>query len=284
MAGKADTSAEKAYAEAAAEVSPAKAEATKAAVAPPTTAVAAAPAPKPGVAKPAAPAKKAPAAKKAAPARKPAPAKKIVAAKKTAAKKPAVAAKPAPKPVVARKAAAKKPVASKARAKPAKKPELTTPQPTVTELKEKIMATAKTADITKTLQEAAETAQEKFKTAYEKGNAFASEMTEFSKGNVEALVESGKVLAGAMQDMGKEVVEESKSAYETMTADLKAMSAVKSPTELFQLQGDLARRNFDAMMGYGSKSSEKMVKLANEAFAPISSRMSVAAEKLTKAA
>ena len=146
------------------------------------------------------------------------------------------------------------------------------------------MATAKTTDFTKSIHEAAETAQEKMKAAYEKGNAFASEMTEFSKGNVEAMVESGKVLASAMQDMGKEAVEDTKSAYETMTADLKAMSAVKSPTELFKLQGELARRNFDAMMGYTSKNSEKMVKVANEAFAPLSSRMSMAAEKLTKAA
>jgi phasin family protein len=62
------------------------------------------------------------------------------------------------------------------------------------------------------------------------------------------------------------------------------MVAVKSPTELFQLQGKLARRNFDAMVAFGSKQTETLMKLTNESFAPISSRMSIAAEKISKAA
>ena len=51
-----------------------------------------------------------------------------------------------------------------------------------------------------------------------------------------------------------------------------------------QLQGELARRNFDAMVSYGSKRTEAWVKLYNEAFAPISNRVSVAVEKVSKAA
>ena len=56
------------------------------------------------------------------------------------------------------------------------------------------------------------------------------------------------------------------------------------PTELFQLQGELARRNFDALVSFGSKRTEAWVKLYNDAFAPISNRVSVAAEKISKAA
>ena len=257
MADKAETSAEKAYAAASAEVAPAKS--TPAAKAP----VAKAPATKVKAAKPT---PKKPAAKaKPTASKKPAPARKAVAAKVPAPAKKTPVSKPK----------AKQPVAT---AKP------TTTASTITELKEKIMATAKTPDFSKAFQEAATKVQDQFKTAYDKGNELTAEMTEFTKGNVEAIVEAGKLLAGGVQEMGKEAVEESKSAYETMTADLKAMAGVKTPTELFQLQGELARRNFDAMMSMSSKSSEKMVKLANEAFAPLSSRMSLAAEKLTKAA
>ena len=50
------------------------------------------------------------------------------------------------------------------------------------------------------------------------------------------------------------------------------------------MQSNLTRRNFDAMMAFGSKQTETMLNLANESFAPISSRMSVAAEKISKAA
>jgi phasin family protein len=62
------------------------------------------------------------------------------------------------------------------------------------------------------------------------------------------------------------------------------MAAIKSPTDLFQLQGKLMRRNFETMMAYGSKSSEAVTKLANDTFAPLSGRVSLAAEKISKVA
>src|SRR5690606_976746 len=113
----------------------------------------------------------------------------------------------------------------------------------VSELKEKIMATAKTADYTKPIADAFGEYQTRAKAAYEKGTDAVAEMTEFAKGNVEALVESSKIFASGAQSLGKGYAEEAKSAYETMTADVKELAAVKSPTELFQLQGKIARRN-----------------------------------------
>ena len=158
------------------------------------------------------------------------------------------------------------------------------PQPTITELKEKIMATAKTADFTKPVTDAVADIQTKAKAAYEKGTETLSEATEFAKGNVEAIVESSKILATGAQDLGKTYVEEAKSAYETLTADLKEIAAIKSPTELFQLQGKIMRRNFDALVATSSKNTEAAMKLANDAFAPISGRVNLAAEKLAKVA
>jgi len=155
----------------------------------------------------------------------------------------------------------------------------------VSESKEKIMATAKTtSDFTKPINEAIGEFQTRAKAAYEKSTEALTEAAEFHKGNVEAVVESGKILAGGAQDFGKAYAEEARSAYETLTADLKELAAVKSPTELFQLQGKIARRNFDALVASSSKTTEAAIKLANEAFAPISGRVNAAAEKLTQAA
>ncbi len=165
---------------------------------------------------------------------------------------------------------------------PAPEP-VTTPQLTVTELKEKIMASAKT-DYTQPMADALGEIQSRAKVAYEKGTEAFAEATEFTKGNVEALVETGKILAAGAQDLGKGYVEEAKSAYETFTADIKEVAAVKSPTELFQLQGKIFRRNFDLLVATSSKNTEALVKLANEAFAPLSGRVDLAAEKLSKAA
>jgi len=125
--------------------------------------------------------------------------------------------------------------------------------PTIAELKDNIMATAKTTDFTKPFTDAIGDVQSKTKAAYDKGAELAAEATEFAKGNVEALVESGKIYAAGVQNLGKAYADEAKTAYETLTADLKELAAVKSPTELFQLQARLARRNFDAMVAYGAK-------------------------------
>ncbi len=252
---KAEQSAEKAYAEAAAAVDAAPAEPVKAAPAEASS-------PEPV----AAPARAA--AKSSRPVRKP----QTKATKAEAKKAPA------------RKTPAKTKVrvARAPRARAAK--QITTPQPTITELKEKIMATAKTPDFSKPMADALGEMQTRAKAAYEKGTEAMTEATEFAKGNVEAFVESGKIFAAGAQDLSKTYVDEAKSAYETLTTDFKELAAVKSPTELFQLQGKIMRRNFDSLVATGSKNTEAFVKLATDSFAPISGRVNLAAEKLSKAA
>ena len=217
---------------------------------------------------------KAPAARKATPAKK-AAAKTV---KKTATK---TAKSPVKKPALVKKAATKvsKPAAKKPTAK-------TSAQKTnpVIKIKDTIMATAKNTDITATAKEVLADVQTRAKTAYAKSTVLASEATEFTKANVEAVVESGKIFFTGAQDLLKDNVETGKTVLETVTEDAKKVAAVKSPTELFQLQGEIARRNFDAVVAYGSKRTEAWVKLYNEAFAPISNRVSVAAEKIKTAA
>ncbi len=146
------------------------------------------------------------------------------------------------------------------------------------------MATDYTADITQSMTEAASEMQGKIEEAVAKSSSVITEMNEFAKGNVEAVVESGKIYAAGVQDLGKTYAEEAKSAYETATADIKQMAGIKSPTELFQLQGQIMRRNFDAMISQTSKSTDAAMKLASDSVAPISGRVNVAAEKLSNVA
>ncbi|RIV85066.1 phasin family protein [Aurantiacibacter zhengii] len=223
-----------------------------------------------------APAKKASSAKKAPAAAKKAAPKKA-AAKKVAAKKAAPAKKP-----VAKKTPA--PKASKASAPAAKSAKA---EPSVNQLKEKIMATANfdySKQITESMTEAVSEMQARTQAAYDKSTEAMGEMTDFAKGNVEAVVETGKVFAESMQGMGKTLADEAKTAYELATADIKDMASIKSPTELFQLQGKIMRRNFDAMVSMTSKTTDATMKMANDVAAPLSARVNVAAEKMTKVA
>ncbi len=243
---KIDAAAEKAYAEASGKV-------------------VAAPVVKAPAAKPAVAPKKAPLARKAAPAAK-AAAKTLKTAKKAA---PKTAKLPVKKPVLAKKAA-----------KPAAAPKINP----VIKLKDTIMDTAKNTDITATAKEMLADVQARAKETYAKGTVLATEATEFTKANVEAVVESGKIFFAGAQELLKDNVETGKTVIETVTEDAKKVAAVKSPTELMQLQGEIARRNFDALVAYGSKRTEAWVKLYNDAFAPISNRVSVAVEKVKTAA
>lgn len=244
-AAKAEAAAEKAYAEAAAKVEAvAKTEAA-----------------------PAVKAEQPASAKKAAAPK--APAEKVVAKK--------VAAKTAPNKAASPKLTTKKAAAPKA---PAAK---TAPKST---LKDTIMTKTQnvTEDFTAKIKDVARDAQDRAKTVFEKTQAYAADYGDFTKGNVEALVESGKVLAAGLQDMGKDMVAEGKTAFETMTADVKELAAVKSPADFFKLQGEMLRRNFDAAVSTGSKRSETVVKMATEAFAPIQTRVSLAVAKVKQAA
>lgn len=148
----------------------------------------------------------------------------------------------------------------------------------------KMATKTKTPEITAKIQETFKDASEKAKAAFEKSQAAFGDAGEFAKGNVEAMVASTKILASGMKTMGETYVAETKSAYETMTADIKELAAVKSPTEFFEVQSKLFRKNFDAAVASSSKKSEEMLKLANEAFQPLSTRVSLAVEKFKKAA
>ena len=122
------------------------------------------------------------------------------------------------------------------------------------------------------------------KNAVEKSQKLAAEMGDFSKGNIEAMVESSKIAAKGMETMGQDVAEYTRKSFEGMTATLKTMASVKSPTELFKIQSDYARSAFDAAIAQTSKNTEMMVKLASDAVQPISSRFAVAVEKVKLAA
>jgi phasin family protein len=121
------------------------------------------------------------------------------------------------------------------------------------------------------------------KTTIERNTRIAEEMTDLAKGNVEALVASTKVAAKGVEKIGHEVAEYSRKSFEDASAAIKGFAEVKSPADLFRLQGEFARTQFDSVIAESSKLSETMIKLAGDMFEPITSRYSVAAERVKNA-
>lgn len=122
------------------------------------------------------------------------------------------------------------------------------------------------------------------KTAVEKGQKIAEELTEFNKGNVEAIVASAKVAAKGFETLGQDAAEFGRKQFESTQSAFKSFAAVKSPTELFKLQSDYAKSAFDTLVAETSKNTEAYLKLAGEMFQPLSNRFAVAAEKIKTAA
>lgn len=251
----------------------------KAASAPiPAPAPVAKPAPAPvaveAVAKPIAPPAAAP-----APVATPAPTPETAVA-------PVAAAKPAEAPASAPQSAKAPAAAAKTEVIIAPQPILA-PIPPVEPFMKGLIAMATTAPA----KPAADKVQaifgdfnERAKTAFEKSAKFGEEITDFTKGNVEAIVASARVAAKGAESLTQEAADYGKKSFETASATMKSFASVKSPTELFQLQSDFAKTSFDSAVAEASKLSEAWVKLATDVFQPISSRYAVAAEKLKSAA
>lgn len=184
-----------------------------------------------------------------------------------------------PKPVVSKQAVKsvpneKKPV-SVAAAKPA---------PAQKGYVSMLNATETTKQAAEKVQSFFADANEKAKSAFEKSSKLGEEFAALAKGNVEALVESGKVAAKGAEALTQEAADYGKKSFEHASSTFKSMAAVKTPTELFQLQSEYAKSSFDSAVAEASKLSEAWMKLAGDMFQPLSNRYAVAAEKIKSAA
>ncbi|GGB93931.1 hypothetical protein GCM10011494_10460 [Novosphingobium endophyticum] len=130
------------------------------------------------------------------------------------------------------------------------------------------------------IQDAMTEAQAKAKAAFEKSSSVLGEVSDFTKGNLEAVMESGKILAEGIQGIGSEIVAEGRSNFEAMSGDIKELAAAKSPSDFIKVQGDMMRKNIDSAVASSAKNSEAMLKLVSDAMAPISGRVSLAMEKV----
>lgn len=143
---------------------------------------------------------------------------------------------------------------------------------------------AKAKQAADTVKSVAADIQGKARLAYAKGSAVAGELGTMTKGNVEAVVASGKILGAGLQELGKDSVAEGRKAVDTFKADLEAFAAVKSPKAFFDLQLKLAKRNLDDALALTGKNGKALGKLASEAAAPLSGQVKDNLAKLRQAA
>jgi phasin family protein len=107
----------------------------------------------------------------------------------------------------------------------------------------------------------------------------AEELADLARANVEAIVEAGRVASEGARSIGQDLVANSRDGVEQAADAIRSLAEAKSPTEYLQLQSELARASFDRAVAESSKLAESLVKLAGEAFQPLSNRATANAER-----
>jgi phasin family protein len=117
----------------------------------------------------------------------------------------------------------------------------------------------------------------------EKAVKTAEEFVSFGQGNLEAVIKSGQILATGLQDIGKQVAAQAQARFDEGVATFRALSSVKSVKEAVELQATYARSTVEKAMADTGKLTDASFKLAEQALAPITARVTLAVEKFGKA-
>ncbi len=129
-----------------------------------------------------------------------------------------------------------------------------------------------------------EKTQTEMKANMEKAFKTAEEFVSFSQGNVDAVVKSGQIWAAGVQEFTKSFATLAQAQMDQTVSVWKAMSGVKSLKDAMELQTNLARSSVEAAMSESGKLTDASMKLAEQTFAPITARVTLAVEKFGRAA
>jgi phasin family protein len=126
--------------------------------------------------------------------------------------------------------------------------------------------------------------QAKVKENMEKAMRTAQDMMSFSQGNFEAMIKSGQIWAAGVQDLTKQVAASAQAHMDEGMSAFKAMSSVKSLKEAIDLQTSLARNSMEKAVSETGRLTDASLKLAEEAIAPLTARVTLAVETFSKTA
>lgn len=104
----------------------------------------------------------------------------------------------------------------------------------------------------------------------------------FGKDNVEAAVAAGAAATKGVEALNAEMMDFAKVVMADQMAAFGKFMAVKTPQDMIELQNELAKSSFDAVVARSTKIGEMTAKVANEAFAPVNERANAAMETFAK--
>ncbi len=127
-----------------------------------------------------------------------------------------------------------------------------------------------------------ETSQAKLKEGVEKAVKTSEELLAFSQGNLEAFIKATQIYTTGFQDLSKHIAASSKASLEESVAFSKSLMSVKSVKEAVELQTGFTKSSIEKAVAESNKLTDATVKLAEQAIAPITARISLAVETFGK--
>lgn len=114
--------------------------------------------------------------------------------------------------------------------------------------------------------------------AMEQSLKTVSVVTEMTRGNVEALLESSRAASGDMQAIAQEVADYSKQTSERTTTVARSLALAKTAPELMKMQSEFAQSEFATAIAEVSKLSQTMFQTMTAIFEPLQKQAITAAQ------
>jgi len=121
---------------------------------------------------------------------------------------------------------------------------------------------------------------ESYKQGYEKLAEGVTNVADFNKGSIEALMASATALAKGVEKVTKEQTAFFKTAYDEGVATAKAASASKSVQEAVELNSEYFRGALEKNLGQMNKVSDLWMEMVKQTTEPLTARYTEMVEKI----
>lgn len=125
----------------------------------------------------------------------------------------------------------------------------------------------------------AEQATTSMKDGFEKMSKGMTDVSEFSKENFDAVMESATNYAKGVEEIAADNAAFAKEAVEKSVEQMKAVSSLKTPQEFMQAQTDFVRTAFETNLAQMQKFADAWTATAKTASEPLSKRYTEVVEK-----
>ncbi|MCI5043902.1 MAG: phasin family protein [Aquisalinus sp.] len=125
----------------------------------------------------------------------------------------------------------------------------------------------------------AEQATTSMKDGFEKMSKGMTDVSEFSKENFDAVMESATHYAKGVEEIAADNAAYAKASVEKTVEQFKAVSALKTPQEFIQAQTDFVRTAFESNLAQMQKVADAWTATAKSASEPLNKRYTEVVEK-----